>query len=515
VKYDCIVIGAGNGGLVSALTLQKSGKKVLVLEAHNLPGGYATSFVRGRFEFEASLHELCEYGTKEQHGAVYDLFSRLGIQDQVEFVQVPECFHVISLDTKEEYTLPFGVDAFIQKMEEYVPGSKESVTEFFELVDEVKHALQYFNDSKGRPEREILINEFPNFMKVAPYSVDKVLDKLKMPKKAQEILTTYWIYLGSPTKDLSFVHFALMLYSYVLNGAWIPKERSHAISSSLVEEFEAKGGTIRYLSQVQEILFQDNYVSGVKCRDGSIYYADQIISNVSPTKFYGSLVPNEYRTKKMKQYCNARTLGAQGFCVYLGLNKSAKELGLDHYSYFIYHSLNSNIEYKHMEELYHDSLVAVVLDESMGSPLNTTTLCLTSLYFGDAFSKEVNEANYFRVKNEIASQLIQAFSEATGVSIQDAIEEIEIATPVTFARYGGHPNGTIYGYLAKGYDNLVPRLMSYQVEDYLANVHFCGGFSTRLSGFSSSYLSGEMAAKQTLQDLKKRGENHEEHQNER
>ena len=30
--YDVIVIGAGNGGLVSALTLQRQGKKVLLLE---------------------------------------------------------------------------------------------------------------------------------------------------------------------------------------------------------------------------------------------------------------------------------------------------------------------------------------------------------------------------------------------------------------------------------------------------------------------------------------------------
>ncbi len=55
-KYDAIIIGAGNGGLSSALTLAKGGKKVCVFEKHNIPGGCGTSFKRGRFEFEVALH---------------------------------------------------------------------------------------------------------------------------------------------------------------------------------------------------------------------------------------------------------------------------------------------------------------------------------------------------------------------------------------------------------------------------------------------------------------------------
>ena len=58
--YDVIVVGAGNGGLAAAATTAKGGLKTLLLEKHNLPGGCASSFVRGRFEFEPSLHEKNE-----------------------------------------------------------------------------------------------------------------------------------------------------------------------------------------------------------------------------------------------------------------------------------------------------------------------------------------------------------------------------------------------------------------------------------------------------------------------
>jgi len=61
-KFDAVVIGSGTGGLSAALSLATAGKKILLLEQHNVPGGCATSFVRGRFEFDASLHEFCSLG---------------------------------------------------------------------------------------------------------------------------------------------------------------------------------------------------------------------------------------------------------------------------------------------------------------------------------------------------------------------------------------------------------------------------------------------------------------------
>ena len=62
--YDVVVVGAGNGGLTSALRLAQSGLRVLLLERHNIPGGCATSFRRGRFEFEVALHQLSGMGTR-------------------------------------------------------------------------------------------------------------------------------------------------------------------------------------------------------------------------------------------------------------------------------------------------------------------------------------------------------------------------------------------------------------------------------------------------------------------
>ena len=88
-KWDVIVIGAGNGGLASAVTFANEGKKVLILEKHNVPGGYATSFKRGRFEFEASLHELSSYGCVPGAGNIRKIFEELGVHEKIEWSRIP------------------------------------------------------------------------------------------------------------------------------------------------------------------------------------------------------------------------------------------------------------------------------------------------------------------------------------------------------------------------------------------------------------------------------------------
>ena len=51
-KYDVVIVGSGIGGLCCVSILALSGKKVLICEAHNQPGGVAHSFKRKGYTFE-------------------------------------------------------------------------------------------------------------------------------------------------------------------------------------------------------------------------------------------------------------------------------------------------------------------------------------------------------------------------------------------------------------------------------------------------------------------------------
>ena len=149
-KYDVIVVGAGNGGLAAAATTAKAGLDTLLLEKHNLPGGAASSFRRGRFEFEPSLHELCSVGTKENPGTIYEIFNRVGAS--VDWRYEYSTFRLIvpgenGIDVK----LRAGIDNFCDDVEKAVPGSRESVRAFFDIIAKNDKALAYVDKKNNNP----------------------------------------------------------------------------------------------------------------------------------------------------------------------------------------------------------------------------------------------------------------------------------------------------------------------------------------------------------------------------
>ena len=113
-KYDIVVVGAGNAGLSAALQSVLAGKKTLLIEQHNLPGGCATSFRRGRFEIEPSLHELCDLGPVDNPGDVRTIMDQYGVK--VEWRRIDDCFRVIgkySDGSPMDVTMPSGINPFI------------------------------------------------------------------------------------------------------------------------------------------------------------------------------------------------------------------------------------------------------------------------------------------------------------------------------------------------------------------------------------------------------------------
>ena len=505
-KYDAVVIGAGNGGLVAAIRLLQGGAKTLLVEKHNIPGGFATSFKRGRFEFEASLHELNDFGTKDNAGDVRDLFDALGVTDKIEWLQIPEAYRVISREEKIDATMPFGIKAFIDKMEQYVPGSRKSMQKFFDLAEEVRAAQAYSNSVNGNTDQKVMLSQYGNFVRCGSYSVNEVLDAIKMPKKAKDILNAYWCYLGAHCNDLSFLHYSSMVIRYITRGAAMPKSRSHEISLAMVERIRELGGDVWFNTEAVKIKTgADGGVEGVVLKNGEEIQTRHVIANCSPHIVYGKMMDKV--DERIVKETNARKFAGRGFTMFLGLNKSADELGITNHNYFLYDTMDTVKQYDLMKTIESNEVQATVcLNRAYPecSPEGTTMMYFTTLYMSDDWAN-VKPEDYFKVKDYVANKMIDRFEQDTGCKIRDSIEEISVATPMTYARYCGHPEGGIYGYESQYWDGLMPRLLMMAEDHKTRGLRFAGGFSMRLSGYSSAYFSGDITGRQTVGDIKREG----------
>ena len=115
------------------------------------------------------------------------------------------------------------------------------------------------------------------------------------------------------------------------------------------------------------------------------------------------------------------------------------------------------------------------------------------------------EVDYSAITGKVTQlHLPQHLEEISSTRIRDAIEEISVASPTTYARYCGHPQGVIYGYETADWDSLMPRMMMMKEDAALfPGLRFAGGYAMRSSGYSSSYVSGDLSGRQTVGDLKR------------
>ena len=518
-QYDVIVIGAGNGGLAAAATCAKAGLSTLLLERHNIPGGSASSFVRGRFEFEPSLHELAGVGTPDQPGTIDEFFNRLDAK--VDWVRENSTYRFVvpakpgdkdtfinenGVEVVVDARMPVGEEAFARKLDELVPGSYKSAMEAFKLADRMYEAFDLIDFEKEmKPTERLNVVKFmPDFMRMTSHTVKEALTALGMPEKAQGIFTTYWGYMGVPISRFDFLYYMAMMQSYVVNGAGMPRYRSHAMSMAIDQSIRDHGGDIWYNSEVTKVIVQNGKPVGVEINGGQKkVYGKRFICNGFPNFVWTDLFDQREIPKKQLQMANAREIALSLTTVYLGVNKSKEELGIKDYSVFIAPDYDSDKQAAACDDFFSGYCVINCMNEAIPdfSPEGTCALFLTAMTYGDVM-RDVKPQDYKKFKNKVAKDMIETCEKGLGISIQPYIEEIEVALPPTFSRYLNTPQGTPYGYKLNKWDSMIPRTLQFIGDQPFDNFLFCGASQERGDGYGCAYYTGEKAGKLTIKALK-------------
>ena len=499
--YDVIVIGGALAGLSSALMLADKGLDVLVLERHNLPGGIATSFVRGGIEIEAALHEMMSIGEKDNRLKVGKFLDDMGVD--IDWLKVPEAYHA-SLPGIE-ITMHPGFETFAKEVDSVAPGSYEKVLKVLNLCHTVFDSVNELSiHPMSKPQ---MLMKHEAFVKTAGYSTKEVLDTFDLPQKALDLLAPYWIYVGSGFTDLPFTIYAVLMADYIGYGSYIPHRFSHEMSLKMAERAEAMGVQIEYRQHVDKILVKDGKAYGVRTQRGDEIHADYVISSAYPNAVYTHMIePASEVPEKAIKMVNGRRLSLTAFSVILILDKSAEELGIKDYSVFRGVTMDTDACYEELKGLGPYQYVTCIchnLANPDATPEGMCSYSITTLPRVDGW-KEVKAEDYDRVKHQVADQLIDFMNEYLGFDLRDHVLECVIETPMTISHYTGAWNGCIYGYAHTMDDHIVARLQTAEEEKFIDGLEFSGAHQISGDGMGPAVTNGRKAAKNVLDDIKRK-----------
>jgi prolycopene isomerase len=493
---DVVVIGAGNAGLTAAVHLAQSGATTLLLEQHNIPGGCATSFRRGRFEFEVALHQLSGLGTEDHPFQIRQMLHDLGVADELEFVYEPDLYRA-TIPGLVDVTVPAERTALVDAVAAVHPSERAAVERFVELVHDVVGewiAFTYLGGARGTPDDAQ--KQFPLFTRYALRTLREVLDELFVSQTLKTVLAAYWTYLGQTPANLAFVDYAVIFEMYLEYKPAHIKGGSQALSNALLDRFQRLGGQVRFNSAAAAILTEGGQVKAVRTADGDTVSCRAVVSNASTPVTYGRLLDIGV-PPAVRQDLASRPIGVSGCIVYVGLDATPGELGMNTSTNLSFAGFDHDRLGPSRDQIGDPRAVALTcysLQDPSFSPPGTTHLAVMDLQYSEPWTR-LSPAEYLETKSAYGNRLID-FAAQTFPGLRDTIEEAEVATPITLMRYLRHPGGAIYGF-----DQTPSELRMFRRNDTIVpGLHLAGAW-TVTGGFQSTLTAGVAAADAALDGI--------------
>ena len=457
-KLPIVVIGGGLGGLSSAAIFARKGFPVTLVEQHDRPGGYATSFDRagGKFTFDVSLHATS--GVKG--GPMRSVFDEAGILNKVEMVDLPELCRIITPD--HDLIWPQrNPDAIIDQLCQIFPDQAGGIQGFFaEILGILDEAMKPF-DRESWWDKMFFPLTHKRMWAIRNETLADVLDRQVQDQKVRSILSVFWGYYGLPPSKLSGFLYAIATASFMRFGGYYVKRRSQDLSYALMEAIEEAGGKVWLETEAVGITMKDGAVSGVKLNDGRTIKAKAVISNASvpaTTRMLPEEMVSTHASGKARKYLdklNTYRPSLSTFIVWLGLDQEIRDK-VKGYEIFIEPHYDP-------EESYQGCLACDPKRTGIGvtiydnaypgySAPGTSTVSILTLSGYEPWRRF--EADYFagrkqayqEEKERITEELINLAEKWVIPGLRSMIEVKEAATPLTNLRYTKNPEGAIYGY---------------------------------------------------------------------
>ncbi|MGI9104222.1 MAG: phytoene desaturase family protein [Terriglobales bacterium] len=493
-QWDAVVIGSGLGGLSCAAAFARQGFKVLVLEQHDKPGGYATSFKRpGGFEFDASLHST----TVNERGGIYNLIPGFPEIADVEFVPHPTLFRAIF--PGHDIRVPNrDLQGYLDILIKAFPAEKDGIIALFKDMRGLQQDFRNLSAARGNVEMSRFPLEFPHLFRYAGSTWQQIIDPVIKDAKLRGIISAQWGYYGLPPSKLASVYYGMPLYGYLTAGGFYPKGRSQTISNALVQFIETCGGRVLLNNKVEKILRRNGAAYGVRTSDKHDHCGTVVVSNANAYDTFHRMLEAEAVPKEYLAKLDGYSVSLSSLQIFLGLKRDlVHDLGVKDAEIFYNTGYDPEADYKAAlagESETRGFCVTLYDNIYRGySPKGKNTINILTLAgyehwkTFEADYRNGNKAAYNKEKERVANLMIQKAEEVLLPGLSKAIEVKEIGTPLTNIRYTGNYRGAIYGF-DQTLDNSGSRRLPHKTP--VKNLYLTGAWTSPGHGYGAVIPSG-------------------------
>ncbi len=287
-----IVIGAGLGGLASAMRLGAKGYRVSVIDKLDRPGGRGSSITQGghRFDLGPTIITVPQ-GLRE-------LWAACGRDFDTDVTLKPmDPFYEIRWADGSSFTMRDDQAAMDAEIARLSPADLKGYHKF--LQDAEKRYWFGYEDLGKRPMNKLwdLIKVLPKF---AWYRADRSVYAHAARRLSDERLRFAFSFHplfigGDPFRVTSM--YALVSHLEKAFGVHYAMGGVQAIATAMANVIRDQGGHVKMGVEVDEILVENGRASGVRLIGGETLHADLVVSNADAGHTYTRLLRNRPRRR--------------------------------------------------------------------------------------------------------------------------------------------------------------------------------------------------------------------------
>jgi phytoene desaturase len=492
-KKTAVIIGAGIGGIATAIYLAKCGYDVNIYEKNIVSGGRCGQMIHEGHRFDLGATMLL------MPGVYREVFESLGLSFD-ELLEIKPLDDLYKLYFDDGEVIVFTTDK--KKMKEQHEAIEKG--SFSKSESYVSEGYNFYKIA----HKNLIGRNFYNFFDFATLKNMSMLIKLKTYLTHQKYVQRFFknphlqmaytfqnIYVGQSPFDAP-AFFSMIPAIELIEGSYFPKGGVFSVVEKLKSEAIKSGVKFNFDREVSGIQVNRVRAESITLTDGEVVRADLIVANADLPYVYRDLLPDKRKSRrldKLKYSCSAMVF-------HWGLDKTYPQLA--QHNVFLNDGFRTGLRVIFKDKSADPGpsfyVHAPVRTDPSAAPENHDTL---SVIVGIGHLDETKEQDWNNYKKISREAVINRLKKAGLTDIEEHIKHEICYSPKTWESAFHVSKGSVFGSLSHslfqmGYFRPHNRHNNYK------NLYFVGGSTHPGNGIPLVLLSAKLTAERILKDEK-------------